>query len=68
VRGRPFAKGADERRHVHTETCGHRLYQFSTADRSRGFWNAHESLTVRYGDDRARTLLRWATAKKGGAR
>jgi hypothetical protein len=51
-----FRKGADPRRHVHTPTCGHELYQFSDDDRSKGFWNALESLTVRYDDGRARTF------------
>jgi hypothetical protein len=32
-----FRKGADPRRHVHSATCGHRLYQFTEDDRSKGF-------------------------------
>lgn len=35
-----FRKGADTRRHVHTATCGHKLYKFTTADCSNGFWSA----------------------------
>lgn len=51
-----FRKGSDPRRHVHSATCGHQLYRFTDDDRSKGFWNALESLTVRYDDDRARTF------------
>jgi hypothetical protein len=38
-RGRPFSKGADARRH-----------QLTAADRSKGFWNALESIITRYPD------------------
>ena len=37
VRGRPFAKGFDERRHILT-----------TADRQKAFWNAIQSVMRRY--------------------
>jgi hypothetical protein len=40
-----FKPGHDSRRH-----------QFTTAERVKGFWNALESLTVRYDDDRAKTF------------
>lgn len=44
-----FVKGAnDPRRHVHSATCGHKLYQFSKADCSKGFWAAVESITTRH--------------------
>jgi len=39
-RGRPFTKGRDERRHTHSATCGHQLYQFTSEDRSAGFYAA----------------------------
>jgi len=40
-----FRKGADPRRHT-----------FTHDERVKGFWNALESVTVRYDDDRARTF------------
>ena len=39
-RGKPFRRGTDPRRHVHSATCGHGLYQFTDADRSAGFFAA----------------------------
>ncbi|MFL6283550.1 MAG: hypothetical protein ACJ74Q_10465 [Pyrinomonadaceae bacterium] len=51
-----FRKGSDPRRHVHSATCGHELHEFTFDERVKGFWNALESLTVRYDDDRARTF------------
>jgi hypothetical protein len=40
-----FRKGFDPRRH-----------QFTAEERVKGFWNALESLTTRYDDDRAKTF------------
>jgi hypothetical protein len=51
-----FKPGHDSRRHVHSDTCGHELHEFTLDERVKGFWNALESITVRYDDDRARTF------------
>jgi hypothetical protein len=40
-----FRKGHDSRRHT-----------FTADERIKGFWNALESLTTRYDDDRAKTF------------
>lgn len=40
VRGRPFRKGFDERRHRCTARCTHPRYRFTEADCSAGFWTA----------------------------
>jgi hypothetical protein len=40
LRGRPFQKGADSRRHRCTSRCTHPRYQFTKADCSNGFFAA----------------------------
>lgn len=57
-RGRPFRKGPDERRHVHSATCGHRLHQFTPEERSAGFWTAIATWGVGMGE-KLHTSGRW---------
>ena len=66
VRGRPFVKGHDSRRHRHTPTCGHQLYQFTAADRSNGFWTAIAVWGVSMGV-KLHAAGRWPNFKGGRA-
>lgn len=59
-RGKPFSKGADTRRHVHSATCGHELYQFTKADQSNGFWSAMAVMGISIGE-KLRASGRWPT-------
>jgi hypothetical protein len=66
-RGRPFAKGQDARRHVHSATCGHQLYKFSSADCSAGFWSAIAVMGVGIGA-KLHKSGRWPGFAKQGRR
>jgi hypothetical protein len=62
-----FKKGHDPRRHVHSATCGHRLYQFTDADRSAGFFAAIATMGVGIGD-KLRAAGRWPRFEGRGAK
>ena len=64
--GGQFQPGPDPRRHRCTPACTHKRYQFTAADRSKGFWTAIAVWGVSMGV-KLHAAGRWPNFKGGRA-